>query len=59
MGDHVKSLTEVQIDDISCFSLVHSHSYAIIKSDKVGLGGHALCEAMMAFLYHLPLSNAP
>jgi len=34
-----KGLTEVWIDYISVFFLVHKHSYAVIKSIKFGKAG--------------------
>ena len=55
MGDHVKGLTEVQTDDSSLSSLVHRHSYAITKSNKVGQAGPAPSEAMLVILHHLLL----
>lgn len=59
MGDYIKSLTEIQIDGIGCFSLVHSNSYAIIKTDKVGQREHVLHEAMMPFLYYFLFVHVP
>jgi len=36
VGDDVKGLAEVQIEDISGSSLVHCCSYTTVKSDQVG-----------------------
>jgi len=49
MGDHVKGLTEVQIDDMSGCSLVYRGSYAIIKRDETDQAGPALGEAMLCY----------
>jgi len=59
MGDCVKGLSEVQIDDVSGSSFVHCHSYTIIKSGKIGQAGPALGEAMLVLPYHLPLLHVP
>jgi len=49
--DRVKGLTKVQRDDISCSSLVHPQSHAIIKSNMFGQAGPALGKAMLVVPY--------
>ena len=50
MGVHVKSLTEIQVDDTCYFSLVHQCSQSISEGYWVGQAGPALGEAMLAVL---------
>lgn len=57
MGDHVKGLTEFQVDDISNSSLVKKCSYAIVEGHWIGQAGLTLGEAMLVVLYHFPLPN--
>ena len=54
-GDHVKDLTEIQIDDINGFCLIHWCNYAIIEGHWVGQAGFALGEAVLVVSNHLPL----
>ena len=52
MGDYVKGLTEIQVDDISgSCSLMQLHH----RKNKVGQAGPALGEAVLAIPYHLLL----
>ena len=56
MGDHVKGLIEVQIDDINDSSLVHWCNYAIVGSTAQGSSGRiCLGEAMLVIPYHIPV----
>lgn len=59
MGDHVKGLTEFQVDDISNSSLVKKCSYAIIEGHWVGQAGCSHSDAMLVVSYHLPLFHVP
>lgn len=55
VGDHIKSFTEAQRDDICSPSPVHWYSYSITEAQQVGQAGVALGEAVLAVLNHLPM----
>ena len=48
VGDHIKGLTEVQIDDSSCFSFVQWCCHSIVNCNWVGQPQPALDEAVLA-----------
>ncbi len=54
-----KSLTEVQIDDMSDSLLVHGCSYATTEGDYVGWAELAHGKAILIVLYHLPVFQVP
>ena len=56
-GSSVKSLTEVKVDNIHCFPLIHQASDFIIDGDKVGQACHG--ESMLTtpddlIVLHMP-----
>jgi len=48
MGNTVKGLTKVQIDDIHSLFLIHKVGHLVIEGDEVGQAGPALHEPMLA-----------
>ena len=53
MWDHVKGLTEVQVDDIGWSSLSNLCSHSIIVGHWIGQAQFALGEAVVAVPHHL------
>ena len=51
MVDHMKGLTEFQVDDISSFSFIHS----IIEGHQISQAQSALGGAILAGSSHLPV----
>jgi len=55
VGNCVRGLTEVQIEDIHSSCLVHWCSHSIIDGHKVGQAGLALGEVTVAVSNHFPV----
>ena len=48
MGNHVKGLTKVQVDDIHSLSFILQLGHVVIEGDQVGQAGPAFDEPMSA-----------
>jgi len=48
VGNSVKGLTKVQVDDIHSLSLIHQAGHLVIEGDQVGQAGCAFHEPMLA-----------
>jgi len=48
VGNSVKSLTKVLVDDIHSLSLVHWVGHLVIEGDQIGQAGRAFLETMLA-----------
>ena len=46
--DSIKCFAQVQVDDISCSSLIHQHRNPVIKGHQICQAGFALSEALFA-----------
>ena len=59
VGDHIKGLAEVQVDDIHCPSPIHLSHHSIIEGQQIGQVQSDLCEAMLAVSNHFFISYVP
>ncbi|GAB0190293.1 exostosin-2 [Grus japonensis] len=57
--DSVKCLAQVQVDDISCSSLVHQRCNPIIEGHQIYQARFALSEAVLAVTSHLLVLHVP
>ena len=57
VGDHIKGLAQVQVDDTSCPSFVHQCHHPIVAGQQIGQAQSALDEAMLAVLDHLHMRS--
>jgi len=48
VGNSVKGLTKVQVDNIHTLSLIHQVGHLVIEADQVGQAGPAFHEPMLA-----------
>lgn len=55
MGDHIKGVTEVQMDVAHSSSLVHCCSDSIIEGHKAGKVGYALGKVVLTVSNYLPV----
>ena len=59
MRDSVKYFAQVQVDDISCSSLVHQRCNPIVEGHQICQAQFALSEAMLAVTNHLLIFHVP
>lgn len=52
MCDHVKSLTEIKIDDNNCSYLIYQHSFSIVESHWINQAPFVLGGAILAISIH-------
>ena len=53
MQDHIKGLSEVQVDDITCSAFVHSLCHLIVEGHQIGQAWSTLGDAMLAVSDHI------
>ena len=59
VGDHVKGLAQVQVDDTSCLYFVHQCCHSITEGHQVGQTRPSLGEAVLAVSDHLLIPHVP
>ena len=59
LWDHVKGLTQVQVDDICCPSFVHRCCHPIIEGHQIGQARSALGGVILAVLDYFHISHVP
>lgn len=59
LQDHIKGLTEIQVDYIVQSSLVNWHSYSTIEGHQIGQASFAPGEAMLVVSYHIFVFHVP
>ena len=59
MQDHIRGLSQVQVDDISCPSFVHQCHHSITEVHKFHQARPTLGEAMLIVLDLLLISHVP
>ena len=59
MQDSVKCFAQIQVDDVSCSSLIHHHCKPVLEGHQTCQAQFALSEATLAVNNHLLIFNMP
>lgn len=59
MQESVKQFAQVQVDDVSCYSVVHQCCYFITEGHQISQASSAIDKVMLAVLYHLHNTYVP